>query len=126
MAVESTGTNVHELSIAHGVVSLAVDAAEQAGAAAVKTLTLKIGMLAGIVEDPLRFCYDLAAEGTLLEGSQLVIHRLPIVVHCAECDRDVELPGVQSFRCPDCGTLSGDIRQGRELEIESLEIEVKE
>jgi len=30
---------------------------------------------------------------------------------------------VQSFRCPRCGELCGEIRQGRELEIESIEID---
>lgn len=37
---------------------------------------------------------------------------------------EVELPGIQRFRCPHCDTPSGDIRQGRELEIESIEIDV--
>jgi Zn finger protein HypA/HybF involved in hydrogenase expression len=35
----------------------------------------------------------------------------------------VELEGVQSFRCPTCGEPCSDQRQGRELEIESIEIE---
>jgi len=30
---------------------------------------------------------------------------------------------VQSFRCPLCGELTIDVRQGRELEIESIEID---
>jgi Zn finger protein HypA/HybF involved in hydrogenase expression len=30
---------------------------------------------------------------------------------------------VQSFRCPTCGERCGDLRQGRELEIDSIEIE---
>jgi hydrogenase nickel incorporation protein HypA/HybF len=49
---------------------------------------------------------------------------LPVVIHCATCQQDRELAGIQSFRCPVCETSSFDLRQGRELEIESLEIEV--
>jgi Zn finger protein HypA/HybF involved in hydrogenase expression len=33
------------------------------------------------------------------------------------------LDGVQSFRCPRCDEPCSDLRQGRELEIESIEIE---
>jgi Zn finger protein HypA/HybF involved in hydrogenase expression len=33
------------------------------------------------------------------------------------------LEGVQSFRCPKCGEPCSDMRQGRELEIDSIEIE---
>jgi hypothetical protein len=35
---------------------------------------------------------------------------------------EVDLPGIQSLACPACGTTSGDIRAGRELDLESLEI----
>ncbi len=33
---------------------------------------------------------------------------------------------VNRFRCPICGTPSGDIRQGRELHIEGLEIDARD
>jgi Zn finger protein HypA/HybF involved in hydrogenase expression len=56
----------------------------------------------------------------------LVVNAVPIVVHCAACGRDSEIDGVQSFRCPNCGELAADLRHGRELEIESIEIEEPE
>ncbi|HXU33066.1 MAG TPA: hydrogenase maturation nickel metallochaperone HypA, partial [Thermoanaerobaculia bacterium] len=76
--------------------------------------------------DSLLFCYDIAARSTLLEGSRLVVREVPLVIHCAVCERDVELPGPLQFRCPVCETPSGDIRQGRELYIEGLEVDVEE
>jgi len=33
---------------------------------------------------------------------------------------------VQSFRCPRCGQIAADLRQGRELEIESIELDEPE
>jgi Zn finger protein HypA/HybF involved in hydrogenase expression len=44
-------------------------------------------------------------------------------VHCDACGAETEIAGVQSFRCPKCGELTADLRQGRELEIESIELE---
>jgi hypothetical protein len=39
---------------------------------------------------------------------------------------DAEIEGVQSFRCPRCGEPAADLRQGRELEIASIELEEPE
>jgi hydrogenase nickel incorporation protein HypA/HybF len=89
----------------------------------VEKVRLRVGALAAVVPDVLEFCYGIAAEGTPLEGSQLVIDVVPVVVHCAACDRDATLAGIQSFRCPTCGQPCDDLRQGRELEIDSIEIE---
>lgn len=115
---------MHELSIIHGLVSIAEETAERAGARRVKSIRFRLGALSGAVEDALLFSYEIAIKGTLLEGSQLLIQNLPVVIWCPSCRREVEIPGIQRFRCPVCDTPSAEIRQGRELEIESLEIEV--
>jgi hydrogenase nickel incorporation protein HypA/HybF len=52
-----------------------------------------------------------------------VVKTVPVVVWCEPCGKASELDGVQSFRCPLCGELTMDVRQGRELEIESIEID---
>lgn len=114
---------MHELSIIQNVVSVAVEAAEEAHASRVLSVTLRVGALAGVVRDALLFSYDVASAGTLLEGSKLLVEELPVVIHCPQCQQDRELPGIQSFRCPVCNAHSGDVRQGRELEITRMELE---
>ena len=91
--------------------------------ARVVEVRLRVGALASVVRESLEFCYGIASEGTALEGSRLVVNVLPVVMHCEKCGKDVELAGVQSFRCPHCGEPCFDLRQGRELEIDSIEIE---
>jgi hydrogenase nickel incorporation protein HypA/HybF len=115
---------MHELSIAQSLVELAEEAAAREGARAVTAVRLRLGAMAGVVEDSLRFCYGMVTEGTLLAGSRLEISVLPVIIHCAQCEQDATLSGIQAFSCPNCGTATADLRQGRELEIESLEIEV--
>ncbi len=114
---------MHELSLAHGIVELASEAAERAQAARVTAVHLRVGRLSGVEAGALLFSYDIAAAGTPLEGSRLVIEELPVVVWCVPCGALRELPGVQRFRCPTCDTPSGDIRQGRECDVQSIEIE---
>lgn len=114
---------MHELSIVSSVVETVMESMEAYPGARVVEVRLRVGALASVVVDSLEFCWGIATEGTPLEASRLVVKTVPMVMHCAVCDADVELDGVQSFRCPKCGELCFDLRQGRELEIESFEIE---
>ena len=45
------------------------------------------------------------------------------MMHCESCAQVVEIASLQSFRCPQCDEPLSDLRQGRELEIESIEID---
>ena len=117
---------MHELSIAASIVDSVTESAAAYPGARVKEVRLRVGALASVVEDSLQFCWGVTTEGTELEGSKLVVRILPVILHCATCGADAELEGVQSFRCPRCGEPSADLRQGRELEIASIELEEPE
>ena|SRR5487761_1901775 len=114
---------MHELSIVSSVVDTVTESLAAYPGARVQEVRLRVGALASVVVDSLEFCWGIATEGTALVGSRLVVMTVPVVMHCAVCAADVELDGVQSFRCPRCGEPSSDLRQGRELEIESYEID---
>jgi hydrogenase nickel incorporation protein HypA/HybF len=118
--------SMHELSIAASIVEAVTESASAYPGARVKEVRLRVGALASVIEDSLQFCWELASEGSPLAGATLVINKLPVIVHCDACGADSGIEGVQSFRCPRCGELAGDLRQGRELEIESIELEEPE
>lgn len=114
---------MHELSIASSIVEAVTESAAAYPGARVKAVRLRVGALASIVEDSLQFCWGLATDDSPLQGSALVINVLPVIVHCGTCGKDSKLDGVQSFRCAHCGEIAADFLQGRELEIESIELE---
>jgi hydrogenase nickel incorporation protein HypA/HybF len=114
---------MHELSMMTSVVETVTESLAAYPGAKVLEVRLKVGALASVIPESLEFCYGIVTEGTLLEGSRLVVNVLPVVVHCARCGQDAELDGIQSFRCPRCGEPCNDLRQGRELEIDSIEID---
>jgi hydrogenase nickel incorporation protein HypA/HybF len=114
---------MHELSIVASVVDSVSESLAAYPGARVKEVRLRVGALAAVIEDSLQFCYGIATEGTELEGSVLVVRILPVVMYCAGCAQEAQLESLQSFRCPLCGEPVGDLRQGRELEIEAIEIE---
>lgn len=113
---------MHELSIARAVLAEAEDAARAHGADRIAVLRLRIGALSGVVPEALSFAWEIAAEGSLAEGSRLEIERVPVAVHCPACDAERELPTVTRFRCPVCDLPTGAIVRGRELELASIEI----
>jgi hydrogenase nickel incorporation protein HypA/HybF len=117
---------MHELSIVSSVVESVMETLEAYPGARVKEVRLRVGALAAVVEDSLQFCYELATEDTQLAGSKLVVKKLPVVMYCEPCGQEVELESLQSFRCPRCDAPVGDLRQGRELEIEAIEIDEAE
>lgn len=117
---------MHELSIAASIVEAVTETAAAYPGARVHSVRLRVGALAAVVEDSLQFCWGITTEGTPLSGAKLMVRTMPVVVHCESCNVDAELDSVQSFRCPRCGQPAADLRQGRELEIESIEIDEPE
>ncbi len=113
---------MHELSIAISMIELAEEEAARRGNVQVAAIHLKLGPLSGVAKEALLFSYELACEGTSLAGSQLLIEEMPIVVYCPKCDARRTVNSVQWFACPDCGTPTPDVVQGKELEVSAMEI----
>ncbi len=116
---------MHELSIAMGIVDAALDEAQRRGVE-VSAVHLRLGALSGVVKDALLFSYEVACQDTPLEGSQLFVEDVPVIVFCAQCQAERELPSVQLFACPECGAPTMDIRRGKELEVFALEVKEEE
>ena len=114
---------MHELSIAMSMIEMASEEATRRGGAQVSAIHLRLGPLSGVVREALLFSYEVACEGTLLEGSQLVIEDVPVVVYCEACLGERTLASVQHFCCPDCGAPTPLVVRGKELEVVALEIE---
>ena len=113
---------MHELSIMQSALSLALDQARKAGAARVHLIRLRIGALSGVVPDALEFAFEALAPGTLAEGAELAIEHVPARFWCATCTREFQSDDMFA-ECPDCHSLSGELRAGREMEVASLEID---
>jgi hydrogenase nickel incorporation protein HypA/HybF len=113
---------MHELSIALSMIDLATEEALRRGGVRVNALHIKLGPLSGVVKDALLFSYEVACNGTALEGSQLLIEEVPVVIYCPRCKSERELESIQRFCCPVCGTLTSDVVRGKEMEFVAMEI----
>jgi hydrogenase nickel incorporation protein HypA/HybF len=114
---------MHEMGIATEIVRIAVASIpeEMAGSRVVR-VHLKVGKLAAVVSDSLKFCFEIVARETPAEGAQLEIQEMAVAARCHACDHQWEIENTV-FSCPRCGSGAIDMLSGRELDIESIELE---
>ena len=113
---------MHEMGIALQIVEIATASIPpDAGDVQVEKVHLKIGKLAAVVPESLRFCFDVAIKDTALDGAQLVIEELPVVARCKDCGQQWTI-NEPVFKCENCDSGSLEILSGQELDIESIEI----
>ena len=84
---------------------------------------LRLGPLSGVVKEALLFSYELACEGTPLEGSSLVIEEVPLQIYCAECGTETTPVSVQRLECSRCGGTAARVTRGDDLEVAALELQ---
>lgn len=111
---------MHEMSIALEVVAQVEGAARPADAGPVDSVRLRVGELAGVVADALHFSFELACEGTALEGARLLTEFVPGQARCGPCARRWPTGMPPRLCCPECGGSSVELLSGRELQIVSV------
>lgn len=115
--------NMHEFSIATSLLEIISQEARAHQGARVTAVTLRIGTLSGVVPEALEFAFQVLSEGTVAEGARLVIERVALRIACNACGT-ASMPADPFIICPLCGSVDVEIKAGRELDIESMEIEV--
>ena len=114
---------MHEMSIITGVLDAVCASADQAGATAVLSITLRIGDMTEVVDEALDFAFEVLTEGTLCEGAQLVVNKVHPRSLCFECGTEFDHDRFHRS-CPTCGSYETRIIAGKELEIESIEVDL--
>jgi hydrogenase nickel incorporation protein HypA/HybF len=114
---------MHELSMTASIVDAVTESVAAYPGATVRSVRLRVGVLSDLQEDSLQFCWGLTVDGTPLAGALLEVEMVPVLVHCDQCDDNVAIESLQSFRCPRCGQPASSVVQGREMEIDSIEID---
>jgi len=110
---------VHELSITRNVVAIVCERAE---GQRVTRVRLEIGRLSAVVPDAIRFCFEICAQGTPLEGAELEILEIAGRGWCAVCGTETAL-AVPAGRCSACGAAGLRVIAGEELKIKEMEVQ---
>ena len=112
---------MHEMALCENILQVLEEQAVEQNYAAVKTVWLEIGPLAGVELEALRFSFDAVANGTLADQAELVIVETRGEAWCRSCAKTVLIR--QRFdACPHCGGYELQVTGGEELRIKELEV----
>lgn len=85
-------------------------------------VTLVVGELTNAVPVALESAFEVFSGGTNVEGAVLEIKAVPLTSICIGCGWEGKIEK-HSFICPNCSSLEMEVKTGRELYVESLEVE---
>jgi hydrogenase nickel incorporation protein HypA/HybF len=113
---------MHEMSITQSILDLVVGEAQKQGAKKITLIRLKIGELTNVDPMSVEFYLEVIGKGTIAEGVKLEADVLPITAECNDCGRQFKIES-WDYVCPACGSKSAKMVTGRELYVESIEVE---
>ena len=108
---------MHELAITQSLVSAVW---ERVGTSRVTRVHVTIGRLSGVVPDAVRFCFDVCAAGTPLEGAALDVDEIPGRARCRACGVEENL--ADAIALCRCGSADLEFVAGRELRLDEVEV----
>ena len=113
---------MHELGITENIVNVALAKADEAQASKINKINLVIGEISGFVADCIQFYFDSLSKDTIAQGAVLHFELVPAQLQCRDCST-IFTPQDTLWSCTKCGGRSVEISKGRELYIESIEVE---
>ncbi len=117
---------MHELGIMTSVLDSAREAAQDAGALRLLSITLSVGEMTEAIEDALQFAFEaLCEDDPFLKGAALKVNMIAPKSRCLECGETFEHDRFHRF-CPSCDSFATELIAGRELQIDSIEVDLPE
>lgn len=116
---------MHELSIAQALVEQVEKVVLAERAQRASRVMIAVGAVSGADPEALRGAFPLVAEGTAAEEAELVIEVVPARVRCQACGSE-SVAENYFVGCAVCGSRDVELISGRELHIQSIEVEVEE
>jgi hydrogenase nickel incorporation protein HypA/HybF len=113
---------MHEMALTQSLVELIEDEGRKQGFSRVRVVRLEIGALGSVEPEAMRFCFDAAARGAIVEGARLDIDIVPGEGWCLDCAKSV--PMFERFGpCPECGRHHVQVDAGDDMRVKELEVE---
>lgn len=115
---------MHEMSLTRNVLDIVLNEANAAGATRVQAVRITIGELRDIVEELFEGLFAHLARGTIAEGAELEIVRVPVTVRCRKCSMvyHLDVRDEDTFACPSCGLLDYELNSGMEFLVSGIDI----
>lgn len=113
---------MHELALTEEILAAALDAAQRAGAHAVRRLHLVLSSASHIEPETVRLHFALISRGTPAEGAELVFTRRPLEQTCPYCGRAFVVSA--DLTCPACGAPALPGPSDHDMTLEDIEVDI--
>jgi hydrogenase nickel incorporation protein HypA/HybF len=113
---------MHEMAVTQSILRITLEHAQRVQAARVSAINIKLGQLSSLVDDSIRFYWEMIAKDTIAEKAELHFERVPARAMCQDCSTEFALPK-DSYACPQCRSERFRITAGDEMTVESIEVE---
>lgn len=114
---------MHELSLAHSLIEQVVTAAAAENALRVLRVVVAVGPYSGVEKTAFEFAFPFAAEGTSVEGAELVIEDEPATLMCTACHATSRAEPTRLV-CRQCGSDAVDIQGGHAFLVREIELKI--
>ncbi len=115
---------MHEFAICEQLVATVLEELARMPAPAPKLLCVRIavGGMQQVVPESMDMAFEVLTQDTPAAGARLEIRRVPVVLDCRKCGWHGEVkPNL--IRCGACAAGDVQVVSGKELYLESLEVE---
>lgn len=113
---------MHEMALMSGVFDIIKKYTADIPEKRVTKVTLIVGEMTNAVPEALEAAFLVLSQDTNTEGAELEIKQIPLTAYCSNCGWEGKIQKY-SFVCPNCSSYGAEIKSGRELSVESLEVE---
>lgn len=116
---------MHEMGIANSILEATQKEALRHPGSRARKVGVRIGEMAALDVESLRFCFEALVRDTDLDGLFLDIEWCPRRHHCWNCDGEFVVTN-HDCRCPKCESPDTVCVGGDELELSYVEVEENE
>jgi hydrogenase nickel incorporation protein HypA/HybF len=113
---------MHELSVAQNIVEIIRQGIPEPGWKQVVAVRVKIGAVAGIVPDSLKFSFQAITAESALCNARLITEHIPFRVHCRTCNVTTENEDGFAM-CNECESTDIQVLSGTELQVVEIELD---
>lgn len=115
---------MHEIGIVRQLLRTVTEFAQEHEIRQIREVAVDCGELSLVIPEYVEELYPVVVKGSILEQAKLVIHVIPGLAECDDCDEIfnvVEHKGV----CPNCGSFRKTVLSGKDFTIREITVPEK-
>ena len=111
---------MHELALCDAMLKMVRDISREQALEGVRSITVRVGTLSGVVPRFLTDCWTAVTDGTEYDGGPLHVETEAGRARCLDCGAEF-IADVEDLSCPDCGGKKLMPLSGRDMTIQEIE-----